>query len=74
MARIKADARIGYRAAEEAYRLSNYSTCYAALLIGCDRKAVNSWVYGIAPSAIYLQRLAEMGADVGYILIDRRIS
>lgn len=72
MARRKADVRIGYRAAEEALRLSGYSAATAALLLGAERKIVYIWSEGCAPTAIYLQRLHEMGADVGYILTGRR--
>lgn len=72
MSKRKSDVRIGYRAAEEAYRISKYSAAYAAVLIGCSHKLVYSWAEGNAPTAIYLQRLLELGADVGYILTGRR--
>lgn len=72
MARRKADVRIGYRAAEEALRLSGYSVANAVMLLGAERKIVYNWANGDAPTAIYLQRLYEMGADVGYILTGRR--
>ena len=72
MAKHKADIRIGYRAAEEAMRLSGYSATTAALLIGCSHKLVYSWADGNAPTAIFMQRLLELGADVTYILSGRR--
>lgn len=72
MAKHKSDVRIGYRAAEEAYRISKYSASYAAVLIGCSRKLVYSWAEGTAPTAIFLQRLVELGADISYILTGRR--
>lgn len=72
MARRKTDVRIGYRAAAEAMRLSGYSAATAALLLGAERKIVYIWADGCAPTAIYLQRLHEMGADVIYILTGRR--
>lgn len=71
MARRKADVRIGYRAAEEAFRIA-HSAQYAAVLVGGERKIVYTWSEGNAPSAIYLQRLHELGADVIYILTGRR--
>ena len=72
MSKRKADVRIGYRAAEEALRLSGYSAPCAAALIGGERKLVYNWAEGNAPTAIYLQRLCEMGADISYILTGRR--
>ena len=72
MAKHKSDVRIGYRAAEEAMRLSGYSATTAALLIGCSHKLVYSWADGNAPTAIFMQRLLELGADVTYILSGRR--
>lgn len=72
MAKRKADVRIGYRAAEEALRLSGYSASHAALLIGCSHKLIYTWAEGNAPNAIFMQRLLELGADVTYILSGRR--
>lgn len=71
MARRKADVGIGYRAAEEAYRIA-HTAQYAAVLIGCSHKLVYAWSEGNAPTAIYLQRLCDMGADVLYILTGKR--
>jgi len=72
MPKRKADVRIGYRAAEEALRLSGFSVSHAATLLGGDRKLVYTWADGCAPTAIFMQRLLEMGADVTYILSGRR--
>lgn len=72
MPKHKADIHIGYRAAEEAYRISNHSATYAATLIGCSHKLVYAWAEGCAPTAIFLQRLMKLGADVPYILSGRR--
>ena len=72
MSKRKADVRIGYRAAEEALKLSGYSVAHAAVLLGGERKLVYSWAEGNAPTAIFMQRLLELGADVTYILSGRR--
>lgn len=72
MSKRKADVRIGYRAAEEALRLSGYSALNASLQIGCSRKLVYAWADGCAPTAIFVQRLHELGADIPYILSGRR--
>lgn len=72
MARRKADVQIGYRAAEEALRLSCYSASTAAIKIGCSHKLVYAWAEGSAPTAMFMQRLLEMGADISYILSGRR--
>lgn len=61
----------GYWVAEESFRIA-HSAQHAADIIGGDRKLVNSWSEGNAPSVIYLQRLHEPGADVLYILTVRR--
>lgn len=71
MPKRKADVRIGYRAAEEALRLSDCSVAHAVVLLGGERKLVYAWADGCAPTAIFMQRLYEMGADVGYILTGR---
>lgn len=72
MPKRKADVRIGYRAAEEALRLSDYSVAHAAVLLGGERKLVYTWADGCAPTAIFMQRLYEMGTDIPYILSGRR--
>lgn len=72
MARVKSDVRIGYRAAQEALRLADCSATHAARLIGCDKKSIYAWENGEAPSAVYLQRLCELGVDINYILTGRK--
>ena len=56
MSRRKATLDIGYRAAEELYKLFPKNKA-AATAIGCDRKAIRFWELGCAPDAIHLQRL-----------------
>ena len=76
MPRRKARLEIGYRAFEELERLYDVKKYGNKLLvskmIGCDKRAIGSWETGIAPDAIHLQRLHEIGADVIYILTGRR--
>lgn len=67
MSRRKAEIDIGIRAAHEVARLSK-STNHACKLIGCSRRLLYNWRDGVAPSAIYLVRLHEIGADVIWIL------
>ena len=67
MARRKADINIGYRAASEVIRLSK-STKHACEIMGCNRELLKGWRHGVAPSAIYLVRLHEIGADIIWIL------
>lgn len=67
MGRRKADISIGYRATYEVLRLTE-STKHACQLIGCGKELLRAWRNGVAPSAIYLVRLHEIGADVVYIL------
>lgn len=67
MGRRKADINIGYRATSEVMRLSK-STKHACQILGCKRELLKSWRNGVAPSAIYLVRLHEIGADVLWIL------
>ena len=69
MSKVRADIEIGKRAYEEVMRLySNESSRAISRRIGCEYKTVNSWRTGYSPSAIYLSRLHEMGADVIWIL------
>jgi hypothetical protein len=71
MGRRKADVSIGYRASAEILRLTD-STKHACQLIGCTKELLRMWRNGVAPSAIYLIRLHEIGADVIYILTGER--
>ena len=67
----KPDIGIGYRAYKEAKRLFPDIKC-ATIAIGCGRNVVYEWKYGVAPSALYLARLHELGADVIWILTGKR--
>ena len=77
MARRKARIEIGQRAFEELERLygvkKHGNKLLVSKIIGCDKKSVESWENGVAPDAIHLQRLHEIGADVIYILTGRRV-
>ena len=69
----KQDIEIGKRAYDEV--LSMFPMMKDAVAaIGCGNKAVYEWKYGTAPSATYLARLHELGADVIWILTGRRES
>jgi phosphoribosylformimino-5-aminoimidazole carboxamide ribonucleotide (ProFAR) isomerase len=72
MPRRKARIEIGHRAFEELERLYDVKKYGNKLLVskmvGCDKKAIGGWENGVAPDAIHLQRLHEIGADVMYIL------
>ena len=72
MPRRKARLEIGHRAFEELERLYDVKKHGNKLLvskkIGCNKKSIDGWEVGIAPDAIHLQRLHEIGADVIYIL------
>lgn len=76
MPRRKARLEIGCRAFEELERLYDVkkrgNKLLVSKMIGCDRKVIGEWENGVAPGAIYLQRLHEIGADVIYILTGRR--
>lgn len=67
MAKMKSDITIGYRAMSEVRRLFGSMT-QAAKVIGCKKRLIYDWGSGTAPSAIYLVRLHEIGADVLWIL------
>lgn len=65
------DVGIGYRAAAEVKRIFPKKK-HALIAIGCGKNTLNEWGYGVAPSAIYLARLHELGADVIWILTGKR--
>lgn len=65
------DIGIGIRAAQEIYRLYPKKN-QAIKTLGCSDNTIYSWENGFAPSAYFLQRLDELGADVLYILRGRR--
>jgi hypothetical protein len=67
MPQKKAELEIGHRAAYETRRLFD-RVKDATGAIGCNRKAINEWEHGSAPSTIYLARMHELGADVIWIL------
>lgn len=67
----RTDIRIGQRAAQEAIRICG-DFARAGKMIGSERKTVYHWEQGVAPSAIYLARLHELGADVTWILTGRK--
>ena len=62
-----ADISIGKRAYQEVLRLfPKMKDAYVAL--GCTDYTIYKWNEGVSPSAIYLARLVELGADVYWIL------
>lgn len=63
----KTDPMIGVRAAQEFQRLFPVKKD-GDLALGCGKHTVYEWTDGTAPSAVYLQRLMELGADIDYIL------
>ena len=68
----KPDINIGRRAAEEVLKaIGNCDTGAFCRSIGLSHKLLHPWQHGIAPSAVYLQRLALAGFDVNYILTGR---
>lgn len=76
MPRRKARLEIGYRAFEELERLYDVkkhgNKLLVSKIIGCNTKTIDGWEVGVAPDAIHLQRLHEIGADVMYIVIGVR--
>ena len=71
MAMLKGDITIGHRAYEEVLRLFPRMKDAAAAL-GCKDNNIYKWGEGICPSAKFLARMIEVGADVYYILTGRR--
>lgn len=70
MAQRKADIAIGERAYSEVMRLYG-SSANATKALGCTRRLINDWNWGVAPSALYLARMHELGIDIVYILTGR---
>ena len=68
----KCDVNIGYRAVQEVFRLFPGTTKSALAAIGCGKCVINEWGKGVAPSAKYLARLHELGADVIWILTGKK--
>ena len=67
-----ADISIGRRAYDEVLRLFPKMRD-AERLIGCEAYTIYKWNQGVSPSAIYLARLLELGADVYWILTGRKV-
>lgn len=67
-----ADITIGHRAYEEVLRLFPIMKD-AERIIGCENYTIYKWRDGVSPSAIYLQRLHELGADVIWILTGKKV-
>lgn len=73
MAILKGDITIGHRAYEEVLRLFPKMKDAAAAL-QCKDNNIYQWGNGICPSAKFLARLHNVGADVIYILTGRRMN
>ena len=67
------DPAIGKRAYQEVLRLFP-TTTVAQEKLGCSVYPIYDWPKGAAPSAIYLAKLLEHGADVAWILTGKRVS
>lgn len=67
-----ADISIGKRAYQEVLRLFPKMKD-AESIIGCKNYTIYEWNKGVSPSAIYLARLLELGADIQWILTGRRV-
>lgn len=72
MAKRKPQIEIGKRAFEEVYRIWNTQSEAKKALGVRGRGLIYDWSQGMAPSAMYLQRLHYCGADVIYILTGMR--
>lgn len=66
-----ADIAIGKRAYQEVIRLFP-KIKDAERVIGCENYTIYKWNDGVSPSAIYLARLLELGADIHWILTGRK--
>jgi hypothetical protein len=70
--RFMAKRGIGYRAYEECLRIFK-SVCDAADAIGVSSPIViYRWQKDFMPSAVYLAKLYEVGADIGYIFTGKK--
>ena len=71
MRQMKGDVNIGYRAYTEVLRIfPRMKDAMSAL--GCRENNIYKWGEGICPSAKFLARLHNVGADVIYILVGTR--
>lgn len=69
----KCRIEIGNRAYHELLRVfPEKSISEISLLLGCNRKLPFAWRDGCAPSPMFLERMAQLGADVHYILTGNR--
>lgn len=65
------DAAIGKRAYQEVLRLFPGMKA-AETALGCTYYPIYQWRKGAAPSAVYLARLLELGADIQWILTGKK--
>ena len=65
--RKTADISIGKRAYQEVLRLFPKMKD-AEKVVGCTDYTIYQWNKGVSPSAIYLARLLDLGADIQWIL------
>ena len=72
MAKRKPQIEIGKRAFEEVYRVFGAKSKAEKAIGISSRRLIYDWSQGVAPSAMYLQRLHYCGADVIYILTGMR--
>lgn len=68
MAKRKSNIEIGQRALYEALRIWNNAEKAKREIGTKSNRLLYDWSQGVAPSAMYLQRLHYCGADVIYIL------
>ena len=71
MAKRKCEIEIGYRAAEECLRLFRTQK-EGNMALGSSHNVIYDWGQGITPSAMFLARMHELGADVIWILTGKR--
>lgn len=71
MKQWKGDITIGHRAYSEVLRLFP-GMKEAKIALSCREANIYAWSNGVCPSAKYLARLYESGADVIWILTGRR--
>lgn len=71
MAKRKCETEIGYRAAEECIRLFRTQK-EGNMALGSSHNMIYDWSQGITPSAMFLARMHELGADVIWILTGKK--
>ena len=75
MPRLKGDIEIGYRAADEFFRLAaeaGVTQNAFEIRTGIQHSSIANWRYGATPGGLALQVLLRHGADVEYILSGKR--